>query len=85
MGQPALRWLHSEGSLSQPKLAAFRKIGTEELIESLQPGEAGALKVRPDGTVMDGHHRLQVLRERGVEVDSLPREILIASGSGDTP
>jgi len=24
---------------------------------------------------MDGHHRIHVLRERGVDVDALPREI----------
>jgi hypothetical protein len=69
-----LRSLHSAGSLSQPKLSAFRKLSTEELIDSLAPGEAGALKVKADGTIMDGHHRIYVLRERGVGVDALPRE-----------
>ena len=34
----------------------------------------GALKVHPDGTVIDGHHRIEILRERGIEVDQLPRE-----------
>jgi hypothetical protein len=24
---------------------------------------------------MDGHHRIKVLRERGIDVDILPREI----------
>lgn len=71
-----LKSLHPEGSLSQPKLARFRKISTEELVHSLRPGEPGALKVKPGGTIMDGHHRLCVLRERGVDVDSLPREHL---------
>lgn len=69
-----LKSLHSEGLLSQPKLARFRKLSTDELIHSLRPGESGALKVKPDGTIMDGHHRLYVLRERGVDVDALPRE-----------
>ena len=71
-----LKALHSEGSLSRPKLATFRKLSTEELISSLRPGEPGALKVKPDGTIMDGHHRVYVLRERSVDVDSLPRESL---------
>jgi hypothetical protein len=71
-----LRPLHGEGLLSQPKLTAFRKLATEELIGSLRPTESGSLKVRPDGTIMDGHHRLHVLRERGVDVDALPRELL---------
>ena len=71
-----LRSLHSEGSLSQPKLAAFRRLTTEALLDSLRPTESGSLKVRPDGTIMDGHHRVHVLRERGLDVDALPREIL---------
>jgi hypothetical protein len=71
-----LKSLHSEDSLSQPKLATFRKLSTEELIGSLCPGKLGALKVKPDGTIMDGHHRVYVLRERGVDVDGLPREFL---------
>jgi hypothetical protein len=70
-----LKPLHPEGSLSQPKLATFRKRSTEELIASLRPGEPGALKTKPDGTMMDGHHRVCVLRERGVDVDALPREL----------
>jgi hypothetical protein len=71
-----LRFLHLEDSLSQPKLAAFRKVSTEELILSLRPSGPGALKVKTDGTIMDGHHRVYVLRERGVDVDALPRESL---------
>ncbi len=57
------------------KLEAYRKIGTSGLIESLRPSEPGSLKVQPNGTIMDGHHRIYVLRERGVDVDALPREI----------
>ena len=34
------------------------------LPESLEPGSPGALKARPDGTVLDGHHRIVVLREQ---------------------
>ncbi len=74
MEKSPLKSLHSDGSLSQPKLAAFRKLSTEDLIGSLRPGEPGALKVKPDGTIMDGHHRIYVLRERGEDIDALPRE-----------
>jgi hypothetical protein len=42
----------------------------------LKPGQVGALKARPDGTMVDGHHRIKILRERGVDMDSLPREIV---------
>jgi hypothetical protein len=69
-----LKSLHPAGSLSQPKLAVFSRASTEDLIRSLCPGEPGALKVKPDGTIMDGHHRIYVLRERGMDVDALPRE-----------
>ncbi len=74
--QAPLKPLHPDDALSQPKLAAFRKRPTEELVASLRPGEPGALKVKQDGTIMDGHHRVYVLRERGVDVDALPRESL---------
>jgi hypothetical protein len=50
-------------------------VTTAELIESLCPGQSGALRVRADGTVLEGHHRLTVLRERGVDIDALPREV----------
>ena len=76
MPEAPLKPLHPEDSLSQPKLAVFRRRSTEELIGSLCPGEPGALKVKRDGTIMDGHHRVYVLRERGVDVDALPREFL---------
>jgi hypothetical protein len=62
--------------LSRAKLALFRKMSTEEIVESLRPGSPGALKTRTDGTVLDGHHRLQVLSERRVDVETLPREVL---------
>lgn len=76
MAQPPLRFLHSEGILSQVKLERFRTMGTAELVESLRPGQFGALRTRMDGTVLEGHHRLVVLRERGIDIDVLPREVL---------
>ena len=75
MDRIPLKPLHSDGSLSRPKLTTFRNLATDELIDSLRPGEPGSLKVKPDGTIMDGHHRAWVLRERGVDVDELLREI----------
>jgi hypothetical protein len=62
--------------LNRVKLERIRTGATAELIESLRPGQPGALKTRPDGTVLEGHHRLVVLRERGVDIDILPREVL---------
>lgn len=76
MSQIPLKSLHPDSSLILLKLDQYAKLTTEELIDSLQPGQPGALKVRPDGTMIDGHHRIKILRDRGVDVDSLPREIV---------
>jgi hypothetical protein len=73
---PPLVPLHPDSSLSPAKLEQYAKASTPELIESLRPGQAGSLKVRPDGTMVDGHHRIKVLRDRGVDVEALPREIV---------
>lgn len=75
MPEPPLRLLHSEAVLSQVKLEQFRALPTAGLVASLRPGESGALVTRPDGTVLEGHHRLVVLRERGIDIDALPREV----------
>lgn len=71
-----LRFLHPESSLSQPKLEQMLRVSTADLTSSLLPGRKDSLKVRPDGTVLDGHHRIYVLKERGEDVDRLPREVL---------
>jgi ParB-like chromosome segregation protein Spo0J len=72
MKQPPLQSLHPEGSLSHAKLLQYSKLSTQDLIDSLQPGQPGALKVRPNGTVVDGHHRLKILYDRGIDIDALP-------------
>ena len=77
MSKPPLKPLHADNTLIQAKIDQYDKLSTEELIRSLLPGETGSLKVRPDGTVMDGHHRLIILRGRGVDVDVLPREVIM--------
>jgi ParB-like chromosome segregation protein Spo0J len=82
---PPLRPLHSDSSLSQAKLDAYAKRSDDELIDSLKPGTQHSLKVRPDGTMIDGHHRIKILRERGVDVDSLPREIVPKSSLPGLP
>jgi len=84
VSQPPLKSLHSESSLILAKIAQYGKLSTQELIASLQPGQPGSLKVRPDGTVLDGHHRLKILRDRGVNIDALPREVFPPGGSRET-
>lgn len=74
--QPPLKPLHPETSLSPAKLATFGKLPTETLTASLAPGQEHCLKTRPDGTILDGNHRIQVLKGRGEKVDDLPREVI---------
>ena len=76
MNLPPLKSLQSDETLIDLKLDQFRQISTNELIKSLVPGQAGSLKAEQDGTLLDGHHRIKVLRERGVDVDALPREVV---------
>ncbi len=73
---PPLIPLHPDSSLSPAKLEQYARSSTQALIDSLRPGQAGSLKARPDGTMVDGHHRIRILRDRGVDVNSLPREIV---------
>lgn len=76
MDPPPLKPLHPDSSLSPAKLSKYGKWTDKELIDSLQPGQQHSLKVRPDGTMVDGHHRIKLLRQRGVNVDALPREVV---------
>ena len=73
---PELKPLHSDRSLITSKLDAMEKWTTEALLASLDPSRNECLKTRPDGTILDGHHRIYVLRKRGVDVDRLPRQIM---------
>jgi hypothetical protein len=72
-----LKSLHPDTSLSLAKLAEMVQRSTDFLKQSLVPGQRDCLKTRPDGTILDGHHRIYILRKRGVDVDALPREIVV--------
>jgi hypothetical protein len=74
--QPPLKPLHSENALNKAKLLAMEKLTTENIKVSLMPGNQHSLKTRPDGTILDGHHRVEILRRRGIDVDTLPREVM---------
>jgi hypothetical protein len=80
---PPLKQLHADSCLIGSKLDKYGKLSDEELIDSLKPGQQGSLKVRPDGTIAEGHLRVKILRDRGVDVDSLPREIIPKDVSAD--
>lgn len=77
-----LKSLHPDASLIQSKLDSFHKIPSDELKKSLVPGQPHCLKARPDGTMLDGHHRIYVLRTRDEDVDSLPREVVTKESEG---
>jgi hypothetical protein len=67
--QPALKPLHSGASLNPSKLAKIDWLSTEELTHSLVPGLEHCLKTRPDG--------IHILRQRGIDVDRLPRDVVV--------
>ena len=80
MTTPKLRPLHANANLIPMKLDIFRRLQTAVIVRSLAPEMPGSLKVRPDGTILDGHHRIAVLRERNIDTDSLPREVFPREG-----
>ena len=75
MAPPPLVPIHADETLIPSKLETYRKLSTKDLVDSLRPGTTHSLKTRPDGTLLDGHHRIKILRERGYDVDALPREL----------
>ena len=74
---PCLKSLHLDSSLNAGKLTKYSGLSTDVLLASLVPGLEGCLKTRPDGTILDGHHRIHILRQRGVNVDGLPRDVVV--------
>ena len=71
-----LKSLHPDATLVQSKLDAFHKVPSDVLKRSLATGQPHFLKTRPDGTMLDGHHRIHVLRSRGEDVENFPREVV---------
>ena len=70
---PPLRRIHADQTLetgiSSIALEYWRKQPTTAIVQSLQPGNRGALKVKPDGRIIDGNTCIKVLEERGVDVN----------------
>ena len=64
-------------SAESDQVNLYARLTTAELLQSLMPGQPGSLKARDDGTILDGHHRIETLRQRGIDVDQLPREVLL--------
>jgi hypothetical protein len=78
--KPPLRRIHSDQTLetgsNRAALEYWRKQPTDHIVESLRPGNREALKVKPDGRIMDGNTRVKALEERGFDINGLPREML---------
>ena len=83
MSYPPLKGLHLDSALSEAKMKQLGRLSTEVLRQSLLPGRRDSLKARPDGTILDGHHRIRILRDRGVDIDALTREIVPFGGTSD--
>jgi hypothetical protein len=75
---PPLQRIHSDKTLTSGPyrfaLDYWRKQPTNVIVDSLCPGQTEALRVKPDGRIMNGNTRIKVLEERGYDVNSLPRE-----------
>ena len=65
-----------EAGASRLALEYWRQQSTVAIVQSLQPGNIEALKVKSDGRIMNGNIRIKVLEELGIDVNSLPREVL---------
>jgi hypothetical protein len=79
-GQPPLQRIHSDATYQSgsAKLALeyWRKQPTDDIVRSLAPGSREALRVKPDGRIMNGNTRIKALEERGFDVNGLPRDIV---------
>ncbi len=78
--QPPLQRIHPDSTYQSgtAKLALeyWQKQPTDAIVRSLAPGGREALRVKPDGRIMNGNTRIKVLQDRGLDVNSLPREII---------
>ena len=67
----SLKRLHDDKSLVEDKLEKFRKLSTEEIVKSLRNEGPERLRIRKDGTVLQGNHRIKVLEERDYDTMEL--------------
>ncbi|MBA3239733.1 MAG: hypothetical protein H0T60_00715 [Acidobacteria bacterium] len=78
-GRPPLRRIHTDEMLSSGanrfSLEYWRCRETIEIVESLRPGKSEALKVKPDGRIINGNIRVKILEERGFDINGLDREL----------
>lgn len=77
---PELQRIHSASTYEADPLARiltyWRTRSTQEIIDSHKPGQPESLKTWPDGRMASGNTRTLVLEERGIPINSLPREVV---------
>lgn len=77
---PPLQRIHPDATYQagSAKLALeyWRNQSTDAIVRSLAPGSREALRVKPDGRIMNANTRIKVLEERGFDIASLPREVV---------
>jgi hypothetical protein len=78
--RPLLRRIHADETLrsgvSRFSLEYWQQRSSKEIVESLRPGRSEALKVKPDGRILNGNVRIKVLEDRGFDINSLERELI---------
>jgi len=78
--QPPLQRIHLDATyhsgVAKLALDHWRQQSTDAIVGSLAPGGREALRVKPDGRIMNGNTRIKVLEERGFDVNGLPREVV---------
>ena len=83
---PPLQRIHPDSTYERDAKAGrslhfWRKQTTDNIVESLKPGNKESLIAHPDGRVKDGNTRLKVLQERGYNINSLPRTLQRGGGA----
>ena len=68
--------VYEQNAIARRSLEYHRSRTTEDIIESLRPGAAESLRVKPDGRIFQGNTRIKVLEERGYPINDLPRELV---------
>ncbi len=72
-----LKRLHPDSSLKPSSLKHWRGKSTDEIVESLGKPGGERLRIRPDGIVRQGNHRIKVLEERGFDTSTLRDKAII--------
>ncbi len=72
---PPLQRLHPDSTLSNypSSFNYWSNKSTQDIIDSLAPGQTEPLIVDESGLVWQGNMRIQILQGRGVDVNALPR------------